>query len=151
MYADSYALILALLQSPPGGSVWPVTVSGWVTLIIAVLGVAGGILAAGKFLGTLNGFGVRLTDLEKAHEKAEGERATMQRQVDRVLDQHELMIERLGESKRSAEKCSEETVDLGIAIGAKIDSVARDVNSMNLQLSQRIKAVETVLKIRGDA
>ena len=75
------------MQATATGGIWPLTLAGWIALALAVAAILGGFITAGRFLGTLNGFGVRLTDLEKAHEKAEGERATMQRQVDRILDQ----------------------------------------------------------------
>lgn len=150
MWPDGILLLFALLQTPSGTSFWPITISGWITLAIAVVGIIGGFVSAGKFIGTLNGFGLRLTDLERGHEKAEGERLTMQRQVDRILDQHETILERLGEAKRSADRCGEDTVELGIKIGSKIDTIGKEVTLMNLHLSQRIKAVETILKIKGE-
>ena len=129
--------------------------SAWIGIVGGVVGILAAAIAFpvawGKVVQKLNGFGERQEKLEKAHEKAEGERETMQRQIDRVLTQHDGLIRQLGEAKRSTEKCSEETVDLGIAIGSKIDTLSREVNGMNLHLSQRIKAVETVLKIKGES
>lgn len=141
--------ILAL-QTVEHPAVWPITVAGWVTLVTAVALAVGGLVAGGKFLAILNGYGGRLGNVEEAQDESRGHRVAMQRQIDRILDQHEGMIGRLGESKRSAEKYNEETVDLGIQIGTKIDTLGREVNIMNLHLSQRIKAVETVLKLKGE-
>jgi hypothetical protein len=126
------------------------TAGAWVALIIAVAAILGGFIAFGRFLQTLNGFGERLKVAEGRLDKSQGHRDAMQTQINRILDQHQTMLERLGEAKRSTEKCSEDTVDLGIAIGSKIDGVSREVNALALQLSQRIKAVETVLKLKGD-
>ena len=141
--------LLAVADSS-GVGLWNLTAVGWLTLLLAISSVIGGFVAAGKFLGTLNGFGERLGEVEKAQEESRGHRASMQRSIDRILDQHESILQRLGESKRTAEKCSEETQDLAINIGSRIESLSRDVNAMNLQLSQRLRAVETVLKFQGD-
>jgi hypothetical protein len=140
--------IQALKQTSADSSFWPVTVAGWGTLILSTFTIAGGVFALGKFYAALNGLGARVTDMEKDQEKAEGEKIIMQRQIDRTLDQHESLIARVAESKKSAEKCDEDTVELGILIGSKIDAVGRDLNAMNLHLSQRMKAVETVLKLK---
>lgn len=143
---------LFLLQQAPADDFhfWPVSIGGWVALFGGIFSVGAVVLGWGKLLEKLNGYGGRLQEVEKAQEESRGHRQALQRQVDRILDQHETMISQLGEAKRSSERCNEETQDMAISIGSKIDEMRRDVNTMNLQLSQRIKAVETVLKLKGD-
>jgi hypothetical protein len=138
------------MMQAPEFSFWPATVTGWATLVIAIGGVISGIVASVKFLATLDGFGRRLTDVEKAQEKAEGEHSAMQRQLDRVLNQHDSMISQLGEAKRSAEKCGEDTLESHTLIGNKVEELRREISTMNLNLSQRLIAVETVLKLKGE-
>lgn len=144
--------LLFLQQGPVSHlPILPVTASGWVALLGAVFSSGAVVLGWGKLLEKLNGYGERLSDVERAQNESLGHRTAMQRQIDRILDQHETLISLLGEAKRSSEKCSEETQDVAINIGSKIDTVSREVNGMNLQLSQRIKAVETILRIKGEA
>lgn len=131
-------------QSP----LWNMSVGAWVALVLSICAIFGGFIAVGRFLQTLNGFGERLKLAEGRIDRSDGKQAAQQEQINRILDQHAVMLERLGEAKRSTEKCSEETVDLGIQIGSRIDTLSREVNGMNLQLSQRLKAVETILKIK---
>lgn len=120
----------------------------WVSLFLSIVVIVGGLIAFGKFLQTLNGFGVRLKAVEGRQDKTDGNQNAMQGQINQILGQHGTILERLGEAKKSAEKCNEDTVDLGIQIGSKIDVLGREVNAMNLSLSQRMKAVETVLKLK---
>ncbi len=145
----SFVAFAQALPTPRDGF-WPVTVVGWITTVGFIMTILGGVFALGKFYQALNGFGARLTDAEKALEESKGDRSAIHRMLERVLTQHEALIERLGENRRTTEKCSEDTVELGIQIGSKIDVLGHRLNEINLNLSQRIKAVETVLKIKGD-
>ena len=127
---------------------WPLTFTGWATLIGMIFSVGAVILGWGKLLEKLNGYGERLNIVEKNQGEARVHRQELQRNLDRVLDQHQTMLERLSEARQTSEKCNEDVQDVAINIGARIDAVSRDINAMNLSLSQRIRAVETVLKIK---
>lgn len=141
-------LVFQAAVTQAASPLWNMSIGAWAGFLLSIIGIVGGLIAVGRFIQTLNGFGERLKSVEGAQNESEGHRNAMQTQINRILDQHQSILERLGEAKRSTEKCSEETVDLGIQIGARIDTLGREVNAMNLNLSQRLKAVETVLKLK---
>jgi hypothetical protein len=128
--------------------VWPITIIGWLTTIGMVFSVGAVILGWGKLLEKLNGYGERLNTVEKNQGEARIHRQELQRNLDRILDQHAVMLERLSEAKSTSERCDDDMQEIAINIGSRLDTVQRDINGMNLQLSQRLRAVETVLKIK---
>jgi biopolymer transport protein ExbB/TolQ len=138
-----------MIQAVGTMQVWPVSLVGWIQFAVLILAIVAQFIAWGKFLEKLNGYGVRLTKVEESQIAGRQHKQDLQRVSDRILDQHAAMLERLGEAKRTAEKCDEDTVELGISIGSRIDEMRREINEMNLNLSQRLKSVETVLKIRN--
>jgi len=126
----------------------PTSIAGYVSLALSSIALVTYAIGWGRWLEKLNGVGGRVASLETESTTARAEREQHDREIDRLILQNAETLRILGESKRSAERCSEETVDMGITIGSKIDTIARQVIDMNLSLSQRMKAVETVLKIR---
>jgi SMC interacting uncharacterized protein involved in chromosome segregation len=137
-----------MIQAVGTMQVWPVSLVGWIQFAVLILAIVAQFIAWGKFLEKLNGYGVRLTKVEESQIAGRQHKQDLQRVTDRILDQHAAMLERLGEARHTSEECREETVELGISIGTRIDEMRRGINEMNLNLSQRLKSVETVLKIR---
>ena len=124
------------------------SIASYISLALSIIALITYAISYGKWLEKLNGVGVRVALLETEATTAKAEREQHDRELDRLMHQNAETLRILGESKRSAEQCREETVDLGNTIGSKIDTISRQVNDMNLSLSQRVKAVETVLKMR---
>ena len=111
-------------------------------LTISLLTVAGMFIAYGKWLEKLNGVGGRVSNLEKGLTIANAERAVSARQIDKLVEQYGIMLERLGEAKRSSEACHDDTEALGIRIGTAVSELQREVAS-------RLTRVETILTERG--
>ena len=130
------------------GSLQWESIAGYVSLALSSIALVTYAISWGRWLEKLNGVGSRVAALETESTTARAEREQHDREIDRLMQQNAETLRILGESKRSAEQCREETVDLGITIGSKIDSISRQVNDMNLELSQRVRAVEVVLKLR---
>ncbi len=146
----------AFFQTAPAG-IWPITVSGWFTLggivLGALFGGGGAVYAWGKWTQTINGFGERVKNeldgfgervavVEERLGYADARDAQLQKNIDAVLNQHANMLEKLGEAKRSAEKCSEDMDGMTHRIEAKLDTVRDVVNRIDKELSSKVAALE---------
>jgi len=130
---------------------WPSTGSGWIGIGLSVftfLGVIiGGVVAYGKWLSRINGFGARVSKTETDLVEVRALQEEHTRQVDRLLDQHESLITQVAESKKRADQCSEEFEDHAVILGSKIDELKNQSSRTELSISQRLTAVETELKL----
>lgn len=107
------------LQQAGGGSIWPHTVGGWLTLTIAVLtiaGVIGGVLA--RWLGRhltdvrkdIDGTGKRIDSCERGYSKLDGRVDRIERDLDRASFERTNANERIGELHAMVESLAK-TVD----------------------------------------
>jgi hypothetical protein len=119
--------------------------SGVVALILSAIALAGVFVGYGRWLEKLNGVGRRVHKLETESAAGMVEHLTLSRQIDKLIEQHGQMLEKIGESKRSAESCHEDTEQMGIRIGSAVSDLTREVAAMNSDLATRITRVETIL------
>ncbi len=145
MILYSLLLTLAQLSSVAPGGFWPATAVGWITTFGFVLMLIGAVIGWGKMLEKLNGYGGRLSEVESEQEKALGAAIVTQRTLDRILDQHDGILKQLGEAKRTAEKCGEDTDAMGYRIEAKVDAVRDQVTKVTLDVAQRLAGLEARL------
>lgn len=128
-------------------NVWPVTVTGWVTLIASLGTLVIIPVSYGKWLEKMNGLGRRMKRIEDEQERARGTDVARQREIDRVLGQHEDLLRLVGESKRSAEQCLTDAEQHALEIGAQCSEILKAQNKMELGLSQRLTALETEVRL----
>jgi hypothetical protein len=129
-------------------SVLPDNLGEWLTTTVALISIGATIWSHGKSRGELNGFGERLRKVEDAHKQSEGERDADRLNISRLLGQHDTILGIIGGARESADRCSEQTRDLGIDIGAQVSDLGMKINKMELALVQRLTAVETTLRLR---
>lgn len=132
---------LFYLQAAP-----PAVVTGWLPVIGWVVGAllagATSMYAWGKWTQTINGFGERVKDVETRVDYADARDGQMQQNIDRVLNQHSNILEKLGESKKAAEQCSKD-MDLSThRIETKLDAIRDTVSRIDKELSGKIAALE---------
>lgn len=100
---------------------------------------------------SLDGYGSRLTGVEKEQQESRGRHAAMSDQINRTLGAHESLIKIIGEARGSSVQCREDTQALGEKIERKIDLAAKISVDNHLDLSTRLARVERELElIRGD-
>ncbi len=132
---------LVYLQTAP-----PAAVTGWLPVISWVLGAlvtgATGMYAWGKWTQTINGFGERVKGVETRLDYSDARDAQMQQNIDRVLNQHSNILEKLGEVKKGAEQCSEDMDASTHRIETKLDAVRDTVSRIDKELSGKIAALE---------
>lgn len=132
-----------------GADVWPVTVAGWVTLVGGGIGllvsIIGSIIAYGKFLGKLNGFGERLGTVEKEQAAAKERDEVLTRALDRMTQAQEGLLEKLGHAERASEQCEDSMQGYTIKIGAEIHDLAKLIQHEGREAGERLKGVETKL------
>lgn len=136
--------LLAQVAATPEGF-WPVTAVGWVTAFGFILTVGGIVVGWGKMIEKLNGYGSRLTETEQAQSLADGKTQGIVLNVDRILNQHDLILKALGEAKRTAEKCGEDSDAIALRIENRLDVIKAELATVNLNLAQRLASVETRL------
>lgn len=142
----TFALLLAL---PDTADVWPVTVSGWFTLIGVIVGVGGSIIGSfityGKFLAKLNGFGDRVGVVEKEQAAGKERDATLSAAMERMTFAQDNLLVHIGEAKASAGKCSEDMEQYTREIGSEIHALGKAIQNEARAAGERLKAVETTL------
>lgn len=136
-----------MITAEPVQQVWPVTIAGWVTLVVAVLGLLGVLYTYAKNIAQLNGLGARVTKVEDAQKKTEEREAQWLRSLDKVLLAQEGLLEKLGAASKGADSCSDEMQKYAIEIGSKFDALQRTVNEEGRKAGERLQAVETELRI----
>ncbi|MEP6990080.1 MAG: hypothetical protein ABJA80_04050 [bacterium] len=127
--------------------VWPITIAGWIALVIAVLGLLGVLYSYAKNMATLNGLGARVSDVEKAQKANEAREIEWIRALDRVTASQEALLERIGQASKGAQSCSEDMERYAIEIGSKFDHLTKVVNEEGRRAGERLQAVETELRI----
>lgn len=129
---------------------WPISVSGWVSLVTSIVSlfmiVVGGTIAYGKWLQKLNGLGERVTSIERFRDEEQGKEIERIRTLDGINRDHKQLLIDVGDAKQASIKCGEDAIDHSLELGARVSEVARDVTQFKLDISQRITAVETVIK-----
>lgn len=127
--------------------VWPITVAGWVTLVVAVLGLLGVLYTYAKNIAQLNGLGARVTKVEDAQKKTEERELLWIRSLDKVLAAQEGLLEKIGAANHGATACGEDMQKYAVEIGSKFDELRRTVNDEGRKAGERLQAVETELRI----
>jgi chromosome segregation ATPase len=98
----------------------------------------------------LDGFGARLGKLELGEEHNEGRVEALERQMARTQGQYEALIELIGGAKESVNALRQGNSSIGDRLEKKMDDLKQEQNDMKLALSERLKAVETTLQMRGN-
>ncbi len=152
--------ILVYMQAAPAG-VWPITVSGWITMVGVIVGLlatgGGAVYGWGRWTQTLNGFtekistqlngfGERVTTTENRLAAMEEHDRAMQRIIDTMLLQHGSILERLGEAKRASEQGSSDMDMMASRIESKLDAVRDTITKIDKDLSSRASALEATGK-----
>lgn len=130
---------------PEGTAIWPVSVSGWISLVLSVAAVVSVAIGYGRWLEKLNGMGRRVDALEAHKQRSDGAEIERIRVMERVLGQHEDLIRQIGEAKQMAQDANQLSEDNVSAVRIALDGMTRSVNDMRLDLSQRLTRVETKL------
>jgi hypothetical protein len=132
-----------------GAQVWPVTVAGWVTLVGGVIGltvtIVGSIIAYGKFLGKLNGFGERVSVVEKEQAAAKERDEVLTRTMERMTQAQEHLLEKIGQAERASEQCGDSMQEYTIKVGTEIHELAKLIQHEGREAGERLKGVETKL------
>lgn len=129
-------------------SIWPQTVMGWVTFFISIGAGIGMIVAWGRLLEKLNGYGQRLTDVEGKVDKLAGLVAEQTRSLDLVRAVHEAMLKQLGKAERSAEQCGEDMGEYAREIGSKLDAWRREQSGDVAALRNDFHEVDKTLSMK---
>ncbi len=147
---------LFAMQAAPAG-IWPITISGWITMVGVIVGLlatgGGAVYGWGRWTQTLNGFtdkistqlngfGERVTTTENRLASAEEHDRAMQRIIDAMLLQHGSILERLGEAKRASEQGSTNMDMMATRIESKLDQVRDSITKIDKDLSSRASALE---------
>lgn len=147
------------LAVPPDTVVWPVTVAGWFTLVGLVISfggtIVGSFIAYGKFLAKLNGFGERVSVMEREQAAAKERDETLSRTMERMTYAQEQLFKEIGEAKQQAGGCVTEMQEYSLVVGSKIDEFRREFNQEMRHGGERLQAVETEIRLmrpqrRGD-
>lgn len=127
----------------PGASegVWPTTVTGWIALVVSGGAALAMMYSHAKGLARLNGFGGRMTEIEKEQEATRAREQTYLTTLEKVLATQASLLEKLGDAKRTSEQCDDDMRTFATEIGSKI-------HAMDKNLSERLTRVETVLDLR---
>lgn len=167
-----HPLLWATLAQPGGAlpapptELWPTTVMGWVALGAAVLALVGGIMAWGRLLEKLNGYGERLKKVEGDVQGIHGTMEEHRRALESITAANAALAERLGEAKKAAETCTEDMREYALDIGTKLDAwrrefsaelgaLRKDFHDVDKTLSTKLEGVERELRLtrghgRGD-
>jgi hypothetical protein len=152
--SDAYGVLRTLTLAFPGAPMtafWPVTVTGWVTLVTAILALGGTILSWiwgwAKLMAKLNGLGGRVSAVEEEQARARGREESLSKLVSDFGHVLERVSEKLGEAKKATEGCNERTEAFAIQIGSKIDDFLRESREDRRALGERLTAVETELRL----
>lgn len=84
--------------------IWPVTATGWVSLIGLGLGVLASLWAFAKGMARLNGLGDRVNAIERSDAEQNGHLVLIDRFMDRSSDDRAVLHREVGESRRMAEE-----------------------------------------------
>ena len=145
-----FAFFQALARTEDS-SFWPVTISGWITMFVSIgtliVVVVGSIVGYSKWLAKINGLGARVKKVEDEQVKIRAVQDERGLQFERLLTQHEALIEAVAGAKKSAEQCSTDSEQHAMMIGAKVDELRGANNRMELSISQRLTAVETKMEV----
>jgi hypothetical protein len=147
---------VVLPQAPT--SVWPITLMGWVTLIVSIAGALGMFIAWGRLLEKLNGYGGRLEKVEGDVKTLTGIVEAQSRALERVTAVHEAMLQQLGKAEKSAEQCSEDMGQYARDLGARMDEWRRelsgkigalrdDFHHVDKELSSKLEGVQAELRL----
>lgn len=145
-------LLLAQTVAPQAAAVetmrvLPNDIAGYVSLLLGIFALVGMAVAWGKWIGQLNGYGGRLKIVEDEQRAAQGRDSQTALQIERMLGQHDSLIQMMGGFSRSAEQCSIDTEKLGKDIAQRIDGLALHMNKVELNVSQRLAGVEKEIEL----
>jgi hypothetical protein len=154
-----YDVLAQISPTKPEGF-WPVSVVGYIEIITSIGSLLVVIFLAGRWSQKiedvkkdvkkdLDGFGVRLGKLELGEEHNEGRVEALERQMARTQGQYEALIELIGGAKESVNALRLGNTSIGERLERKIEELKQEQNDMRLQLSERLKGVETTLQLRG--
>lgn len=127
--------------------IWPVSVAGWATLVLAVIGLAGALYSYAKTMVHLNGLGERVTAVENRQERSEEREQQILRSIDKVTAAQDGLLKELGRAQAGAVTCSEEMEKYAIDVGAKVDELAKSVAREARAAGERLQALETELSL----
>jgi hypothetical protein len=151
----SYELAQLTIPKPEG--FWPATIVGWITFVGFLGSAAWIVFKTGRWssqldnfkddcTANLNAFGGRVTKVEMGQEHEEGRVDALEVQMSRTQGQYEALIALLGEAKESVNAFRQGMAASSDKIERKIDDLRREQNDTKLTLSERLKAVETILE-----
>lgn len=140
------SLTLASLLAPDT-AVWPVSISGWIALVTSIAGVVGGFVAYGKWIQRMNGFGERLNTVEAELNRSKGAEMERIRQFDAVMHEQRAIVASIARAEKASEACREEIGQHALTIGSQVAQAMTKMNAMEVNVSQRLAAVETALRL----
>jgi peptidoglycan hydrolase CwlO-like protein len=148
---------------------WATATAGWITIAAFTISLIATIFAWGKWTqrtnslkgefnegltqhkeqikNQLDGFGNRVTSLERGQTNLQGEFNGANNDIQRLLGQHDALMKLIGEARGSTIQCREDTFALGEKIERKMDGLSGQLSETTLQLSQRMAGVERELEI----
>jgi hypothetical protein len=143
-----FAALQTVAKTAEDGLPFIASWGGIIGLALSVLSLAAVLIGYGRWLEKLNGVGKRVKTLEDKAIASEQEREQFHDEIKDILATQKNILERMGEHGRGTEACREDTEKLGIELGAKVHEQTMAVNAMDKNLSNRLTAVETILKER---
>lgn len=160
--------LLAEIRIPAPEGFWPATITGWITILGFIGSAAWMVYLTGRWAQKLesnkseirnefathkkevtdacNGVGGRVSKIELDMVHDGGRVDALEVQMSRTQGQYEALITLLGEAKASVDQFRAGMSASGEKIERKIDDLRRDQNDTKLHLSERLKAVETILE-----
>ena len=141
---------------PEPGQFWPSTITGWITVIGFLTSTAWFLYQMGRWAQKLeahkdenkrelNGIGERVKRTELGLEHEEGRMDALEVQLGQAQGHYESLIKILSEAKVTVDGLRTETKSNAAAFRDGIDILRKEQNDTRLHLSERLKAVETIL------
>lgn len=149
--------LLTQITIPKPEQFWPVSVVGWIEILGFLSTATWIIFQTGRWTeklenhkkeitAALDGIGGRVSRMELSVEHEGGRVDALEVQLSRTQGQYEALIKILSEAKENVASFRQGTLDLGEKIERKIDDLKKEQNDTKLHLSERLKAVETILE-----
>lgn len=129
-----------------GIPVWPQSVAGWLAMFASILALLGIAVSHGRQVQTINGLGSRVGKMEKGDERRDTKVIELDGQVRRILDQHEMLIKLLGETRGESVRAHEDYEAMAEQLAVKIDTLRAEMNVQHVGVRERLAGVEAQLK-----
>lgn len=128
--------------------IWPVTATGWVSLIGLGLGVLASLWAFAKGMARLNGLGDRVNAIERSDAEQNGHLVLIDRFMDRSSDDRAVLHREVGESRRMAEECKDDIQTTRADIVGAIHDMQRAMTDQMGAMRERVRALEAIIERR---